>query len=361
MPQFDFEYRTQDKDLLAACAEVLGQLPDAQVTVKPTKGKRLATWDTKLTLTHGGKGRHHADYIVDLQEQVTTTALPHRVERLKMQAERERAKPCFLARYINSNVAVQLRNAGIAYADTAGNLFFHTPFFYALREGAKALPRVEVETRVFHTPAGLRLLGLLLVKPEAVNWQYRALAEAAGIAVGTVHDLLGQLRKEGFLHIADSDHRTLRQPETLLERWIMGYRQRLRPKLLRRRYRAGQIEELPNLLTKANQNVLLGGELAAARITGLLHAQRAALHVPADVDLSELAKRLRLLSDTQGNVDVLVLPGPAAHWMQPGSENPPLVSPILIYAELLATDDDRLREVAAALYDKEISPHVCTA
>ena len=42
----------------------------------------------------------------------------------------------------------------------------------------------------------------------------------------------------------------------------------------------------------------------------------------------------------------------------PGPENPPLVSPILIYAELLATDDDCLREVAAALYEKEIAPRV---
>ena len=162
---------------------------------------------------------------------------------------------------------------------------------------------------------------------------------------------------------------TLRRPELLLERWLMGYRERLRSKLLRCRYRADQLDELPNLLTqldpKAKLNVLLGGELAAARLTRLLRAQRAALHVPTDVDLSELAKRLRILPDLQGNVDVLALPGPAAHWIRPASppvspspENPPLVSPILIYAELLATDDDRLREVAVALYEKEIALHV---
>ena len=154
----------------------------------------------------------------------------------------------------------------------------------------------------------------------------------------------------------------MRHPEALLKRWLLGYRQRLRPKLLRGRYRVGQIKDLPGILTTADQeDVLLGGELAAAQITGLLNPERAALHVPAEVDLPGLAKRLRLLPDAKGNLDVLALPGMAAHWTRPGHTTPPLVAPILTYAELLATDDDRLREVAAALYKKEIASHVHTA
>ena len=360
MPRFTFHYaKAQAKDLLTACAEAMGQLPETQVTLTPTKAKHPAHWGAILTLKHG---HDLVEFGAEIREQLATTALPHRLEELKTQADREGIQPCLLARYINPNIAAPLRRDGIAYADAAGNLFFCTPFFYALREGAKALPRMEPETRVFHTPAGLRLLGLLLVKPEAANWQYRTLAQATKVAVGTVHDLLGQLRQDGYLQTTDQDHRTLRQPEALLERWLLGYRQRLRPKLLRGRYRIGQVKELPGLLTTANQeNVLLGGEVAAAQITGLLNPERAALHVPADVDLPELAKRLRLLPDAKGNLDVLALPGMATHWTRPGPTTPPLVAPILTYAELLATDDDRLREVAAALYKKEIAPHVHTA
>ena len=358
MPRFVFHYQTtQAKDLLTACAEKMGQLPETQVTLAPAKPmtKQTTRSDATLTLTHGGQ---HARYAVEMHEQVGATTLPHRLQALKAQATRDRVQPCLLARYINPNIAARLRQEAVAYADVAGNLYFCTPFFYALREGAKALPRPEPEARIFHTPAGLRLLGLLLVKPEAANWPYRELARAAAVAVGTVHDLLGQLREEGHLQRTGQDQREVGQPKDMLDRWLLGYRQRLRPKLLRGRYRTGALDNLADRLNMTNQGALLGGELAAAQITGLLNPQRAAIHVPVDLDLPELAKRLRLLPDAQGNVDVLTLPGLPAHWTRPGAHTPPLAAPMLIYAELLTVDDDRLREIATVLYEKEIAPHV---
>lgn len=55
-----------------------------------------------------------------------------------------------------------------------------------------------------YTPAGLRLVFVLLAWPGLVGEPTRALAHAAGISVGSVHNTLSQLTADGYLRRARS-------------------------------------------------------------------------------------------------------------------------------------------------------------
>jgi hypothetical protein len=168
---------------------------------------------------------------------------------------------------------------------------------------------------------------------------------------------MGEMRREGYLRTRPDG---LKNAADLLEQWLHGYHRRLRPKLFQRRYRTTEgrgVEDLVPLLGKMPE-VLIGGELAGALMTKMLRPQDATLHVPREMDSRRLMSGLRLLPDAAGNVQVLSQFGEGEVWQRRGSGEVRLAAPLLVYAELMETSDDRVRATARAVYDLEIAPHV---
>lgn len=86
----------------------------------------------------------------------------------------------------------------------------------------------------------------------------------------------------------------------------------------------------------------LAGEPAAAIVTG--HLRPEIVTVYGDTGFAALARKIRPSKDKHGNLEAL-----QKFWafeVAQDDQQPPLVPPLLVYADLIATADARNRETA---------------
>ncbi len=143
------------------------------------------------------------------------------------------------------------------------------------------------------------------------------------------------------------------EPKRLFEEWVTNYPIKLRPKLNPRRFRAPNAEwwkgaQLP-------KGAYWGGEVAADRLTNYLKPATFTVlygHEPdKPVKISRHWSVPTGYGPTQhGDVEVL-----DKFWNFDGDANEPdLVPPILVYADLVAAQDTRNLEVARLIRERFI-------
>jgi hypothetical protein len=265
---------------------------------------------------------------------------------LKVQGRKPPA--LLLADYVTPQMAKLLRDAGVAFADTAGNAYleFAGNILYVTGNTPVQRPRKEKVVRAFQA-TGLRVVFALLCAPELVTRPTRELAAMLAVANGTVGRVIDDLGHLGFVTTAGKRNRRLHNLKELLERWVMMYPVHLRPTLLRRRLTTDQ----PDWWKKEKfdpLHVMLGGEPAADRLTQYLKPATVTLYARGEPrPLNEIVARHGLRTDPAGEVEVLEAFWPA----EVAGEKPGLAPTPLIYADLLATGDTRRIETAKLIYD----------
>ena len=262
--------------------------------------------------------------------------------------------------HVNDSLGDRLREAGIAYLDAAGNAcLVAEPLVYIWLRGFKPLNQPERVTRAFQT-TGLQLIALLISRPNAVEQPYRELRPSWTFARFRLP--YSQRSPQPWIHQAGSaKQNSLVNRASLLDQWLFGYATRLRPRLLPQTYRQADnrpVEELPTRIPKAMKDeVLIGGELAAALATRHLRPQTATFHVRPHRPVLPILKEMRLVPDRTGNVVLLEQFGEMVAWRWEKHASECLVSPLFVYAELLhGMPDDRRRETAKLIFDENLSP-----
>jgi hypothetical protein len=100
--------------------------------------------------------------------------------------KRETGLAALVASYINPSQAEKLRELGIEFFDTAGNVFLKQEGLHVFVSGRKAREpntREPRRARAFNT-TGSRLIFALLCNPGLEEKPYRQLATEAGISLG---------------------------------------------------------------------------------------------------------------------------------------------------------------------------------
>jgi hypothetical protein len=205
--------------------------------------------------------------------------------------------------------------------------------------------------RAFH-PSGLRLLFAFLTDPfldadpskALINQPYRYITQQTGVSLGSIGWILRDLQAAGYV-VEDREIRYLIDRKNLLQNWVDSYTDRLRPKQHCRHYAAPS----PDWWQDVNLDVpdeLWGGEVAAAKLTGFLKPQGVGVYTRGAANTLILDAGLR--SDADGDIE-LVDPfwGDWAHAAQGDCTHP-----LLVYADLLASDIDRNIETAQRVYDE---------
>ena len=270
------------------------------------------------------------------------------------------SSPLVLGSYINDSLADQLRHDDINYIDGAGNAYLETPHLHVWFRGGRRQREMNNDVPRMLGSAALRVVGVLLAERDAVNWPYRQLAAAAGVALGSVSHAMSALRRARHLRLAAPGRNVLTARASLLEKWELGYAQRLRPSLQPRVFRTADdapVTTIPTRLATAGVNdVALGGELAAALADGQLRPGRATVHVQGTSVPPPLARALKLVPDPRGYIDVVQLPGDINVWSWPGRTTPRLAHPLLVHAELDGSaPDDRVLGAARLLFERNIA------
>jgi hypothetical protein len=231
----------------------------------------------------------------------------------------------------------------IGFVDQAGNCHLSVGKDYLAHiEGRK--PERTARSGRGIGARSYQVLFALLARPDLVTAPIRSLAEAAGVGKTAAADLVRRLKDEGLLATDRAGTRIIR-PSVLIDRWVAGYGDRLRPRILLGRYRAAAGD--PPAFERSAEAVLdglgwaWGGATAAFRLTAHYRSAVTTLHLEAALPQSS-RRQLRLLPAQDGPIVVLGVPGAL------GLEGPvPHVAhPLLVYTELLLEGDERALEAA---------------
>ncbi len=267
-------------------------------------------------------------------------------------------RPLLITDYVRPKEAEALKRKKVEFIDAAGNIYLNQPPLYVDITGRQK-PEKPLRAKRPFQKTGLKLIYLLLRQPQAINWNYRELANAVGIALGTVSWILADLREMGFIRLAGPSLQKLTQGRDLLNRWEIGYAELLRPKLMIKTCGfAGSVE---NLATRIRRNskpgeILVGGELGAGLLTNQLRPERATLHINADV--TQVMRVLQLYPHPQGNVDLLQVFGNQNGWDGQQPKGIKLADPLFIHAELLRGNSERLLKIAELIFNKYLAPRI---
>lgn len=271
----------------------------------------------------------------------------HHLETLQQKAKQH--KPFMvIAQNIFPTLKKQLRDMGIAYLDAAGNIFYDIGNQYVWIDGNKIEKgHEEIKNRAF-TKAGLKVVFQFLLDEEVINKPYREIAAMADVALGNIKYVLDGLREQGFIIRLDKNRIKLLKRRELLDRWIDGYGNTLKPTLNIGTYRFLKEEERKNWkkLKLDEEKTVWGGEAAADLLTNYL--------IPAEWTIyteearNEIIKKWKFLPDTKGNVQIY-----EKFWNRKWSKK--YAPELLVYADLMLTHDPRCMETAKLIFDKYLA------
>jgi len=289
--------------------------------------------DATVGLRFGGR---RLRYVTEVKRGLRPATLGAVIHQLRARA----GNPLLVTDHVTPPLADALRAQGVEFIDAAGNAFLNQPPLLVFVKGQRPAgqePALE-PGRAFQA-TGLQVLFTLLARPELVARPYREIAAAAGVAHGTVGWVMAELPGLGYV-VKVGGRRRLINGERLLDRWTEAYARTLRPRLLLGRFR-GDMKALHTRTAPWPAGLLIGGELAAARLTRHLRPGTATFYAEA-ID-NKMILTMVLKADAEGNVDFR-----RRFWGFPG-EDPHLTPTLLVYADLLAIGDARCLETAQLL------------
>lgn len=289
--------------------------------------------DAVLGLRVGGR---EIRYVAQFKRGLRPATLGAVIHQLRARA----ANSLLVADHVTPPLAEILRAQGVEFIDVAGNAFVNRPPLLVFVKGQRPAARhTALEPGRAFQPTGLQVLLALLARPELVARPYREIAVNAGVAHGTVGFVMAELPALGYIAEIRGKRRLI-NGERLLGQWTEAYARTLRPRLLLGRFR-GDLERIATRAEGWRKDLLLGGELAAARLTRHLRPETATFHTK-EID-PKVIVGLTLRADAEGNVDFR-----RRFWTFPGDELG-LAPTLLIYADLLAIGDARCLETAQLL------------
>jgi hypothetical protein len=266
-------------------------------------------------------------------------------------------KVLLLAPHVRPQQAAVLEHAGIDYLDLAGNAHLQAPGLFVHVEGRQP-PKEPMPAPGRPHKGWIKAIMAVLIQPALVNAPYRALADQADVALGTLAGCMNDLAARGLLR-AGKNGRKVIDRATLVALWVQAYIEGLRPKLRERRFqvRADEKEEiwtrLQVVFAGRGQPWALTGADAAERRTRLFRAEETEIYAPIQtVEDRGIQKALVAQPAARGgNLLVIELPGPLAIPKEL-DEGLPIVPDLLAYAELRYRATGQALEAAELLLPK---------
>ncbi len=328
------------EQVLQAFAETTGL--QGKVLTRATPAQRRTGADASVRF---GRGKERWDFSVELRNQLTSRNLGAVVAELR----RLQPRGVLVTPFVTMQQAEKLLELNVPFLDAAGNAFLNEPQLFVFVNGKRrteAHPADQNFSRAFR-PSGLGILFAMLCHPGLEAKPLREIATAAGVSLGAVGWEMKQLEQAGYLLNLGAHGRSLTKQADLLKRWVEAYQERWRPKLLLARCSAsrpnwwkgkeGRLKEL---------NACWGGEVAAEKLTGYLKPQTQTLYTSGTA--KDLQIEFGLKRDPQGNIEILKTFWSFDHPARKRNLTPEL----LVYADLLASADERNLATARIIYDQ---------
>ena len=197
----------------------------------------------------------------------------------------------------------------------------------------------------------------LLVDKELIYNSYRSIAAKVNVSLSSVHHAVRDLVNGGFLvefGKGRSVKRKLVNKDRLIQSWAENYAERLRPRIYRGCFTMSHLDDWKQLSLKTIEGCW-GGETAAVILTGFIQPERKTIYLRNPQNLTKLIRYAGLSLDKEGGVDVL-----DAFWVSSGNVDDSIAHPLVVYADLIASNDQRNLEVADRIYRETLLPSIGT-
>lgn len=286
---------------------------------------------------------HVKDKDIVVLIQVKRTVQPYQLNEFVNRAEKHQPL-LVVTEQIYPGMKALLRENDIGYLDGAGNIYLNAGGQLIWIEGQKPKQKEPVANRAF-TRAGLQTVFYLLQHPETINDPYRLLADRTGTALGNIRFVIDGLKTAGYILQLDKKRVRLVKRKALLDRWIEGYRETLKPALHLGNFRLKDPKlfyDRDSLIGKAEGGVW-GGEPAAEILTH--HLQPGILTAYTPLKVATMMRNWTLIPDPGGNVLVY-----RKFWKDPEWDEQHVAPPLLVYADLVLTGDPRNIETASLIH-----------
>ena len=303
-------------------------------------------WKTTAQMNLDGQlmlnvNNHHLRFFVEIKNELRN----HHLQKI-MALNKDYAPLMVVAIRLFPKIKEELRFNNIAYLEANGNIFLkqkETTLWIDTNKPVEADKKTD--SRAF-TKTGLKVVFQFLVDETWINRPYRQIAERTGTGIGNITNIITGLKQEGFLLQVAKNDLKLNNKKDLLNKWITAYERRLKPTLKIGTFRFLKNEDFTNWkkLPIQNGKTWWGGEPAGDLLTNYLR--------PAELTLytietrNDLIKNYRLIPDEKGNVKAY------KKFWQYDEVDYDIVPPLLIYADLINTNDRRCIETAQKIYDE---------
>lgn len=332
-------------NLLPQAAKILAQ--NTQLHVATRQGK--AEVDGWLTIACAEQTYKWA---VEIKYRLTRPILAKLLFQDQVLGEGESV---IVAPYINDNLAALCREKQVNFIDLAGNAYLRRPPLFIDIRGQKPLPEHQSQltrqlTGKAFQPKGMKLVMMLLLKPDLVTQPMRVMAEEAEIALGTVKQVLDDLKQHSFILDKGKGRTTLAEPDLLLTRWLDAYPHNLAAKLNHALYVADDLTAIRKA-DLAQYGALWGGEVAADAYTHYLQPKTHLIYAEQNAQKILLKTfRLRRLRTGESEEHAINMAEPPVAIEKLKGPKPGMTTPLLVYAELLHSNEPRNMDTAKRLY-----------
>lgn len=290
--------------------------------------------DGKVIFTING---NEHQYVIEVKRELRQYQIP------QIKEFREKYKDFMVvADNIFPKIRQQLRDIGIPYLETNGNVFLKRKDIHLLIDTKKQDKVGKTDTNRAFTKTGLKVLFQFLMHPELINATYREIAERANVGLGNIPLVIDGLKQTGYILALDKKTYVWEGREELIHRWIDNYAIELRPKTFLAKYDI--TTEWRDIRLNPTKTVW-GGEPAADILTNYLRPGKFILHTTENK--KDLITKYRLVPNENGNVEVL-----EKFWDKNGHKE--TAPPMLVYAELILEGGKRNKEVAQNIYERFI-------
>ncbi len=254
-------------------------------------------------------------------------------------------KGMLVADFVNPVMADRLRELNVPFIDAAGNACINEKPLHVFVKGNRPakLPAMEPRGRAFK-PGGLRIVHALFTRPELLDAPYRDIAETAGVALGTVGQVLQDLKQGGYLVESNNKQRRLEHRRRLFDRWVDAYVETLKPKLLLGRYTTDRTGWWKDIEIQ-KYGAVWGGEVAMAKKTRYMNPERITVYIAQEA-CAQLLSDMRLKQSDFGEIAIY-----RQFWK---SRDVDVADEMVVYADLVGSVDPRAFEVARGFYGEEV-------
>lgn len=241
-----------------------------------------------------------------------------------------------------------MREKGIGYLDTAGNINLEKDAVFLRIDGQKPAGEEKTGTNRAFTKTGLRAVFYILADEKRLNLPYRELAAITQVALGNIKYIMEGLADAGFILQVDKGRKTLKNKKGLLERWLTGYQETLKPTLHLGDYDFfnKDLNENWQMLPAENDTIAWGGEAAAELLTNYLTPQYLTLYTH---NKTKVLTTWKLIPKANGRIRMY-----RKFWKDAEWDEKRLTPPLLVYTDLMLTGDPRCIEAAQMIYDEHL-------